>query len=162
MQMWDTAGQERYQALCQSFYRGSDCCVIVYDVSADQSYLNCRRWLDNFRETQKQDIPVVIIGNKSDLEHKITDERVKAEWIDQQLAKGHFNTTASDNESVESAFKQIAAISMDFANQDQSNEISLKNKFFGQTEQQPVVKKNTGVSLTAQSKPDPISDSKCC
>jgi len=33
LQMWDTAGQERFQALCASFYRGSDCCVIVYDVT---------------------------------------------------------------------------------------------------------------------------------
>ena len=49
LQMWDTAGQERYQALCQSFYRGSDCCVIVYDVTQEQSYLNCRKWLDNFK-----------------------------------------------------------------------------------------------------------------
>jgi Ras-related protein Rab-7A len=35
LQLWDTAGQERFQSLCTSFYRGADCCIIVYDVSSE-------------------------------------------------------------------------------------------------------------------------------
>jgi Ras-related protein Rab-7A len=38
LQLWDTAGQERFQSLCTSFYRGADCCIIVYDVSNERSY----------------------------------------------------------------------------------------------------------------------------
>ena len=30
MQLWDTAGQERFQSLGVAFYRGADCCVLVY------------------------------------------------------------------------------------------------------------------------------------
>ena len=33
LQIWDTAGQERFQSLGSAFYRGADCCVIVYDVT---------------------------------------------------------------------------------------------------------------------------------
>ncbi|THU54639.1 hypothetical protein C4D60_Mb10t27270 [Musa balbisiana] len=33
LQIWDTAGQERFQSLGVAFYRGADCCVLVYDVS---------------------------------------------------------------------------------------------------------------------------------
>ena len=33
LQLWDTAGQERFQSLCTSFYRGADCCVIVFDLT---------------------------------------------------------------------------------------------------------------------------------
>ena len=32
-QIWDTAGQERFQSLGVAFYRGADCCVLVYDVN---------------------------------------------------------------------------------------------------------------------------------
>ncbi|KAE8706833.1 Ras-related protein Rab7 [Hibiscus syriacus] len=32
LQIWDTAGQERFQSLVSAFYRGTDCCVIVFDV----------------------------------------------------------------------------------------------------------------------------------
>ena len=33
LQVWDTAGQERFQSIGSAFYRGSDCCVIVYDIT---------------------------------------------------------------------------------------------------------------------------------
>ena len=33
LQIWDTAGQERFQSLGSAFYRGADCCVLVYDIS---------------------------------------------------------------------------------------------------------------------------------
>lgn len=32
-QFWDTAGQEQFKSLGGAFYRGSDCCVIVYDMT---------------------------------------------------------------------------------------------------------------------------------
>ena len=41
LQIWDTAGQERFQSIGSAFYRGSDCCVIVYDItSAKVKYAN--------------------------------------------------------------------------------------------------------------------------
>ena len=33
LQIWDTAGQERFQSLGSAFYRGADCCVLVYDMT---------------------------------------------------------------------------------------------------------------------------------
>ena len=38
LQIWDTAGQERFQSLGNAFYRGSDACVLVYDVSNAASF----------------------------------------------------------------------------------------------------------------------------
>ena len=34
MQIWDTAGQERFQSLSSAFYRGADCCCLVYDITS--------------------------------------------------------------------------------------------------------------------------------
>ena len=31
--IWDTAGQEKFRSLGGAFYRGADCCVLVYDIS---------------------------------------------------------------------------------------------------------------------------------
>lgn len=38
IQLWDTAGQERFQSLGVAFYRGADCCVLVYDVNSSKSF----------------------------------------------------------------------------------------------------------------------------
>lgn len=47
-QIWDTAGQERFQSLGVAFYRGADCCVLVYDVNSSKSFDNLENWRDEF------------------------------------------------------------------------------------------------------------------
>ena len=47
-QLWDTAGQERFQSLGVAFYRGADCCVLVYDVNSAKSFETLDSWRDEF------------------------------------------------------------------------------------------------------------------
>jgi hypothetical protein len=47
-QIWDTAGQERFQSLGVAFYRGADCCVLVYDVNVTKSFEKLNNWRDEF------------------------------------------------------------------------------------------------------------------
>ncbi len=46
--IWDTAGQERFQSLGVAFYRGADCCVLVYDVTSNNSFKSLDSWRDEF------------------------------------------------------------------------------------------------------------------
>ncbi|KAG6472733.1 hypothetical protein ZIOFF_070210 [Zingiber officinale] len=48
LQIWDTAGQERFQSLGVAFYRGVDCCVLVYDVNVRRSFDTLDNWHDEF------------------------------------------------------------------------------------------------------------------
>ena len=48
MQIWDTAGQERFQSLGSAFYRGADCCVLVFDVNNAKSFEDLDNWRDEF------------------------------------------------------------------------------------------------------------------
>lgn len=48
LQIWDTAGQERFQSLGVAFYRGADCCVLVYDVNSTKSFESLDTWRDEF------------------------------------------------------------------------------------------------------------------
>jgi GTPase SAR1 family protein len=47
-QIWDTAGQERFQSLSVAFYRGADCCVLVYDVNVVKSFDDLNNWREEF------------------------------------------------------------------------------------------------------------------
>ncbi len=47
-QIWDTAGQERFQSLGSAFYRGADCCVLVFDVDNAKSFDDLDNWRDEF------------------------------------------------------------------------------------------------------------------
>ena len=50
LQIWDTAGQEKFQSLGYAFYRGADCCALVYDITSQQSFDSLSRWRDGFHE----------------------------------------------------------------------------------------------------------------
>ena len=73
LQIWDTAGQERFQSLSNTFYRGADCCVIVYDITNQESYEGIQTWINNFMEcvlsngNEEMCVPIILVGNKLDL-----------------------------------------------------------------------------------------------
>ena len=54
-QIWDTAGQERFQSLGVAFYRGADCCVLVYDVNVAKTFENLDNWRDEFLIQARRD-----------------------------------------------------------------------------------------------------------
>lgn len=70
--MWDTAGQERFQSLGVAFYRGADCCVLVYDVNNQKSFENLNNWKDEFliqaSPRDPQNFAFICVGNKIDME----------------------------------------------------------------------------------------------
>ncbi len=71
-QLWDTAGQERFQSLGVAFYRGADCCVLVFDVNNSKSFDALESWRDEFLiQASPRDpdtFPFVVLGNKIDVE----------------------------------------------------------------------------------------------
>src|SRR5271170_8093676 len=70
--LWDTAGQERFQSLGVAFYRGADCCVLVYDVNSAKSFETLDSWRDEFliqaNPQNAENFPFVVLGNKIDVE----------------------------------------------------------------------------------------------
>ncbi|XBW34719.1 hypothetical protein QEN19_000286 [Hanseniaspora menglaensis] len=72
LQIWDTAGQERFQSLGVAFYRGADCCVLVYDVTNEKSFQRLKTWRDDFllnsNVSNPESFPFVILGNKMDVD----------------------------------------------------------------------------------------------
>ncbi|KAI8389039.1 GTP-binding protein YPT7 [Nakaseomyces glabratus] len=114
MQVWDTAGQERFQSLGVAFYRGADCCVLVYDVTNAKSFENIKSWKDEFlvhaNISSPESFPFVILGNKVDIEDS---KKVVSEKVGQELAKSLgdvplFLTSAKSAINVDTAFEEIA------------------------------------------------------
>ena len=77
LQIWDTCGQEMYRSLVQGFYRNTSLAIVVYDVNSKKTYEGLNIWLKDIRQHTEQDIPIFIIGNKSDLEKVVQTEKAK-------------------------------------------------------------------------------------
>lgn len=45
----DTAGQERFRSLIPSYIRDSSVAVVVYDITARQSFVNVKKWVEEVR-----------------------------------------------------------------------------------------------------------------
>mmetsp|Transcript_95812 Transcript_95812/g.310433 ORF Transcript_95812/g.310433 Transcript_95812/m.310433 type:complete len:214 (-) Transcript_95812:154-795(-) len=113
LQIWDTAGQERFQSLGVAFYRGADCCVLVYDLTVPKSFDNMESWREDFLlQAQPRDpdnFPFVVIGNKADLVEKRKVPAAKAQtWCNSKNNIPYKETSAATAQNVESAFIEIA------------------------------------------------------
>lgn len=109
LQIWDTAGQERFKSLRTPFYRGADCCLLVYAVDDEQSFLNLPMWQKEFFyyadiEEQKT-FPFVVVGNKVDLDDPKVDPEYVRRWCAQNDDMPHFETSAKTARNVDEVFQ---------------------------------------------------------
>ncbi|KAJ3041416.1 Ras- protein Rab-7 [Rhizophlyctis rosea] len=112
--IWDTAGQERFQSLGVAFYRGADCCVLVYDVNNVKSFETLDSWRDEFllqaSPRDPENFPFVVLGNKIDMEEskrQVSQKRAMT-WCQQKGNIPYFETSAKEAINVEQAFQTIA------------------------------------------------------
>ena len=107
IKIWDTCGQERLRALSANYYRKADGVILVYDTTSIDSFNNLDYWLKSIKFYCKRDIPIIIIGNKIDLENKIDKETLN------DFMRAHsnipiFNTSAKTGKGINEAFYNIA------------------------------------------------------
>jgi len=57
-----------------AFYRGADCCVLVFDVTSPGSFKSLDGWRDEFliqaSPSDPDHFPFVVLGNKVDLDNR--------------------------------------------------------------------------------------------
>merc|ERR1712121_50396 len=112
MQIWDTAGQERFQSLGVAFYRGADCCVLCYDVTAPNTFKSLDSWRDEFliqaSPRDPDNFPFVVLGNKVDLDNRAVPAKRAQQWCHSKNEIPYFETSAKEAINVEQAFQTIA------------------------------------------------------
>ena len=68
MQIWDTAGQERYKSITNAYYKGAKGALLVYDITKKPSFDSIDRWITDLKSNADEQITIILVGNKSDLE----------------------------------------------------------------------------------------------
>ena len=63
LEIWDTAGQEQFRALAQAFYRNTDVCILVYDVTNKYTFEEIKNyWIKDIKENNNDNISKKIIN----------------------------------------------------------------------------------------------------
>jgi len=122
MQIWDTAGQERFQSLGVAFYRGADCCALVFDVNDEKTFENVNSWKEEFLLKagieDPQNFPFVLLGNKIDVENSRQVSKKKAlKFCEDNGNIQYFETSAKEGIGVSNAFMHLATYASNKHNQ---------------------------------------------
>eukprot|EP01090_Pellita_catalonica_P013713 TRINITY_DN331_c0_g1_i1.p1 TRINITY_DN331_c0_g1~~TRINITY_DN331_c0_g1_i1.p1 ORF type:complete len:226 (-),score=57.22 TRINITY_DN331_c0_g1_i1:1096-1710(-) len=114
-QIWDTAGQERFAGLGTQFFRGSDGVIFVYDVTNVATFEALDQWRKTFLiqagEEGNKEFPMLIIGNKIDLEdaRAVTTKELK-DWCKENNNLLSLETSVKECINVDKAFQTIVEL----------------------------------------------------
>ncbi|KAK8795096.1 hypothetical protein WA588_003946, partial [Blastocystis sp. NMH] len=106
-QIWDTAGQERYRAITSAYYRGAIGALIVYDITSRPSFENVEEWLNELTLHADNDIVVMLVGNKCDLDNQRTVQSEEAIAFAEKHNMAFIETSAYDATRIGTAFETI-------------------------------------------------------
>lgn len=105
-QIWDTAGQERYKSITNSFFNSTTAAIVVFDLTNYQSFEKVDFWINEVKQHTKDDLIIMLIGNKSDLKNRLVSSKEiqrKAELFNIE----YIETSALLNENINEAFGRI-------------------------------------------------------
>ena len=111
LQIWDTAGQERFRSITESFYKGCQAVLLVFDLTDRDSFEKTKSWLMSIYEKAGKEVVIVLVGNKYDLKNQKGVE-VVPEFEIAGLADAHhityFNASAKQDYNIAEIFAYIA------------------------------------------------------
>jgi len=108
LQIWDTAGQESFRSITRSYYRGAAGALLVYDITRRETFSHLTRWLEEARQNANQSMVIMLIGNKSDLDHRRQVSREEGEKFARENGLIFLETSAKTANNVEEAFINTA------------------------------------------------------
>ncbi|MFX1455994.1 MAG: GTP-binding protein [Promethearchaeota archaeon] len=104
--LWDIGGQPQFHKLRTIYFKGSNGALGVFDLASSQTLLKIPGWISSIKKTVKRTIPMLLLGNKVDLEREV--DREEAEDLAKRLGCEYLETSAKTGENVEKAFEMVA------------------------------------------------------
>ena len=104
--LWDIGGQAQFHKLRQIYFKGSNGAIGVFALDDPQSLLKIPGWISSIKKSVKQQIPMILLGNKNDLKREVSPADAKD--LANKLNCDYLETSAKTGDNVETAFYKIA------------------------------------------------------
>jgi len=104
----DTAGQEEYSAMRDQYIRTGDGFLIVYDVTKKSSLDDVKEFLLAISRAKDENaFPLVIAGNKIDLDNEREVSKEEGETFSKTVGAQFYETSAKDDVNVELCYYDL-------------------------------------------------------
>ncbi|KAM9247133.1 intraflagellar transport protein 27 homolog isoform 1-T1 [Leptosomus discolor] len=82
--IFDSAGKDLFSEMLEKLWEQPNVLCLVYDVTNEQSFNNCAKWLEKLRaQAVGVHIPGVLVGNKTDLVgRRVVEQKQAQEWAE--------------------------------------------------------------------------------
>jgi len=107
--IWDIGGQSFQMAPYRAkFYNGANAALIVVDRTRPDHLKSVEKWYNDIKSSIPKNIPIVIVGNKSDLSDELVISKEEIRDISKKFGFHYILTSAKTGEHVNDAFLYIA------------------------------------------------------
>ena len=104
--LYDTGGNEKFRSLIPMYIRGSNIIIIAYDISNKDSFIHTENWIKECNNLSRNEVIIVLLGNKIDLEveRKVTTQ--EAEDFAEKNGLLFYEVSAKTGENIQELFSE--------------------------------------------------------
>ncbi|KIV93251.1 Ras-like protein [Exophiala mesophila] len=104
----DTAGQEEYSAMREQYMRTGEGFLLVYSITSRQSFEEIMTFQQQILRVKDKDyFPIILVGNKCDLESERAVSREEGEQLAKNFGCTFIETSAKSRINVDNAFYDL-------------------------------------------------------
>ena len=122
----DTSGQERYRSLASNFIKNADGILLMYDITDMETFKAISRWIKSIKEIKGNDCPIILIGNKCDLEEERKVSKKEGEKKAEENGFLFLETSCINNINIEETVNTIVKKIIEKKNQLESDNQRFK------------------------------------
>ncbi len=136
LQIWDLAGQQGFFNIRDSYYKGADGVVLIFDISKPSTVIGISNWIKEAKKNIMKPVPMILVGNKIDLRN--TPGSISNEdglKITKKLSKEHkvnityIESSAKTGENVEKIFFTITSLILESKDVKSRKKTSIESSF---------------------------------
>jgi DnaJ family protein C protein 27 len=102
---WDLSGHPEFYEVRNEFYKDTQGCILVYDVTSRSSFEALDGWLKEANKHGVGEVPIIVCANKCDKMRTVTEQE-GVSWA-QSRGLRYFETSASSGQNIQEVFDSL-------------------------------------------------------